>query len=62
MYKLISTLKCFSVDEFGSFNRAADAIEHALKVGMPGEEFEVVDEDGYKVAGVITPSALPKNL
>lgn len=58
MYKLVSKFPCFGDSEFGTFPWASDAIEHAQKVGMPGEEFDVIDADGFRVAGTIVADKL----
>jgi hypothetical protein len=62
MYKLVSKLTCFGEGEFGTFQWASDAIEHAQNVGMPGEEFDVFNSDGVRVAGLIVKDSIPASL
>jgi hypothetical protein len=50
MYILRSRFQCFD-DEFGSFDSVSEAIQRALAVGLPSEEFDVFDSDGVRVAG-----------
>ena len=58
MYKLISKTKCFGDDILGSFTSASDALYEAQRIGMPGEEFLVLNEDQVIVAGIIVRNSL----
>jgi hypothetical protein len=39
----------------GHFDSAAEAVEHALFCGLPGEEMKVVGEDGQELMKITCP-------
>lgn len=52
MYYLKSKLPVFE-NEMSRFLYVSEAIEHAMRIGMPGEEFDVIREDGVRAAGIV---------
>lgn len=58
MYKLITKSRRFLESEWNSFETVFDALDHARKIGFPGEEFEVFkstslsSSEGVKVASI----------
>ena len=53
LYTLQSRFKCF-VDEAPTFDSVSAAVEHANFIGLPQEEFDIFDEQGIRMAGIVT--------
>jgi hypothetical protein len=56
MYSLRSKMS-FMVENFGMFDSVAEAVEHGIWCGLPGEELEVVRHDGIVMASLVAPES-----
>lgn len=56
MFILKSKFAFLGESFIGKFDSVSEAISVGSFVGLPGEEFEVVDHEGTKYAGVIAPN------
>jgi hypothetical protein len=56
MYNLKSKIS-FMVENFGTFDSVAEAVEYGIWCGLPGEELEVVRYDGTLMASLVAPES-----
>ena len=45
------------VENFGTFDSVAEAVEYGIWCGLPGEELEVVRYDGTLMASLVAPES-----
>jgi len=57
-YKLVSQISFFDNGLMGEFDGVAEAVEHGIFMGLPGEEFEIVRaSDGVVMVKLTAPES-----